>query len=438
MRELLDAGYLEDWKFHQTLSGVPQGGVVSPILSNILLDKLDKYVETYLIPRYTKGDKKRANEKYAQLIKQAHYQRKQGHTQVAEQLRRQAQKLPSGDPADPNYRRLRYVRYADDFLLGFIGTRWEAEEIKQQLRRFLREELKLELSEEKTLITHAVSEAARFLGYEITVLQDDTKRTKRRDTGRMCRSINRVIGLRVPEDVLKAKIDRYRENGEATHRTELIKASDYTIVLTYQLEFRGSANDYQLAYNRRSLAKLKWVMEASLTKTLASKHKISVSKVYEKYEAMLLVEDKEYKGLQVTQPKPDESKKPLLATWGAIPLKWNSEAPLDDQPPRVPINHRTELVQRLLADFCELCGSDKDVEVHHVNAMRKLHEYPGRAKPEWVKRMIALRRKTLVLCKRCHVAVEHGLPITWQLISLDEIKEQRKKLNDTILESRMH
>jgi hypothetical protein len=82
--------------------------------------------------------------------------------------------------------------------------------------------------------------------------------------------------------------------------------------------------------------------------------------------------------------------------------------------------------------------SDKDVEVHHVNAMRKLHEYPGRTKPEWVKRMRALRRTTLVLCKRCHVAVEHGLPITWQLISLDEIKERRKKLNDAILQSRMH
>src|SRR5438270_7470113 len=179
MRELLDAGYLEDWKFHQTLSGVPQGGVVSPILSNILLDKLDKYVETYLIPRYTKGDKKRANEKYAQLIKQAHYQRKQGHTQRSEQLRRQAQKLPSGDPADPNYRRLRYVRYADDFLLGFIGPRWEAEEIKQHIGEFLRDELKLELSHTKTLLTHARSEAARFLGYEITIVQKDSKRTIR-------------------------------------------------------------------------------------------------------------------------------------------------------------------------------------------------------------------------------------------------------------------
>ena len=151
-----------------------------------------------------------------------------------------------------------------------------------------------------------------------------------------------------------------------------------------------------------------------------------MSKVYEKYGAKLVVDGKEYKGLQVIIPKPDKRKKPLVATWGGISLKWDVKATLDEQPPQI-FNKRTELVQRLLADFCELCGSDSDVEVHHVQAMRKLHEYPGMPKPEWVKRMIALRRKTLLLCKRCHEAVEHGLPITWQIISLDEIKERRKR-----------
>ena len=89
---------------------------------------------------------------------------------MAEALRRQAQTMPSMDVNDPNYRRLKYVRYADDFLLGFIGPRSEAEEIKQHLGRFLEEELKLHLSETKTLITHARSEAARFLGYGATRL----------------------------------------------------------------------------------------------------------------------------------------------------------------------------------------------------------------------------------------------------------------------------
>ena len=210
MQELLDAGYMEDWTYNQTLSGVPQGGIVSPILSNILLDKLDKFVENVLIPHYTRGSKRKINPEYDKLRNDSRNQRRKGNTEKAEELRKHSQTLPSVMTNDPDYRRLKYVRYADDFVLGFVGPRSEAEEIKQQLRTFLREELKLELSEEKTLITHAVSEAARFLGYEVTVLQDDTKRTKRRDTGRMCRSINRVIGLRVPQDVLKAKIDRYQ------------------------------------------------------------------------------------------------------------------------------------------------------------------------------------------------------------------------------------
>jgi group II intron reverse transcriptase/maturase len=430
MQALLDAGYLEDWTFNQTLSGVPQGGVVSPILANILLDKLDTFVETVLIPHYTRGTRRRNNPAYQGLLQKSQRQRKRGNIARAEALRKQAQALPSAMTNDPNYRRLRYVRYADDFLLGFIGPRTEAEEIKQRLRTFLQEQLKLELSEEKTLITHAVSEAARFLGYEVTMLQDDTKRTKRMTRGlgfeAMCRSINRHIGLRVPKDIREAKMERYMRHGKAIHRNEMLADSDYAIVMRYQLEFRGIANYYRLAHNLSHLSKLKWVMETSLTKTLASKHKISVSKVYEQYGAKLLVDGKEYKGLQVIIPKPDPRKKPLVATWGGISLTWDIKATLDEQPPQL-FNKRTELVQRLLADFCELCGSDEDVEVHHVQAMRKLHEYPGRAKPEWVKRMIALRRKTLLLCRRCHEAVDHGLSITWQIMSLDEIKERRKR-----------
>ena len=170
MRKLLDAGYLEDWQFHTTLSGVPQGGVISPLLSNVLLDKLDKYVEAVLIPMYTQGEKKRRNPEYVQLINQSNRQRRKGNTDKAMQLYKQAQQLPSVDPFDPDYRRLKYVRYADDFLLGFVGPREEAEEIKQHIEAFLRDTLKLELSKTKTLITHARSEAARFLGYGATRL----------------------------------------------------------------------------------------------------------------------------------------------------------------------------------------------------------------------------------------------------------------------------
>jgi group II intron reverse transcriptase/maturase len=114
MKKLLDAGFLEDWKFNQTLSGVPQGGVVSPILSNILLDKLDKYVETTLIPQYTRGGKRKLNQEYVKLHRQMHKLFKKGQKEAALKIRKQLQKLPSIDPHDPDYRRLKYIRYADD------------------------------------------------------------------------------------------------------------------------------------------------------------------------------------------------------------------------------------------------------------------------------------------------------------------------------------
>src|SRR3989440_8239304 len=152
VKKLLDAGYMDNWAFNKTLSGVPQGSILSPVLSNILLSKLDRFVETELLPQYNTGRKKRANQAYQNLIRRAHQLRKNGQMEAAQKLKHQAQKLPAIDAQDPDYRRLRYCRYADDFALAFIGPKEEAEAIKQRLRAVLREELKLELSEEKTLI----------------------------------------------------------------------------------------------------------------------------------------------------------------------------------------------------------------------------------------------------------------------------------------------
>jgi group II intron reverse transcriptase/maturase len=417
MKKLLDAGYLEDWKFNQTLSGVPQGSIVSPILSNILLDKLDQYVETVLIPQYTRGVKRKLNKEYIQLMSRAHRRFKKGQTEAAQRLRKQAQQLPAYDTYDPDYRRLKYCRYADDFCLGFTGPRSEAEEIKQQLRVFLREELQLDLSETKTLITHARSEAAQFLGYEITILQKDTKRTKNKISGTKRRSINGRIGLRVPPTVLREKCNRYKRHNKVMHRTELLNESDYSIVATYQLEFRGIANYYRLAYNLHTLYQLKWVMDQSLTKTLATKHHTSVQKIIDKYKAELSVEGKSYKGLRVSVPR--EGKKPLVATWGGIPLTWDMQADLEDRP-QPHWNPRSELEKRLLAQVCEQCGATSltdTIEVHHIRALKDLNRCTGREKPLWVKIMAARRRKTLVLCRTCHKDIQSGHPVKRQLSS---------------------
>jgi group II intron reverse transcriptase/maturase len=428
---LLDAGYLEDWTYNQTLSGVPQGGVISPILSNILLDKLDRFAEDTLIPAYTKGDKRRRNPEYQKLMKKAQKCQKEGKSEEARSLKEQAKTMPSQDANDPNFRRLRYVRYADDFLLSFVGTKAEAEEIKRQLQRFLHEELKLELSEAKTLITHARSEAARFLGYEVTVLHEDNQRCATHDR----RSLNGRIGLQVPKDVLEEKCKRYMRNGKAMHRIELVQESDFTIMATYQLEYRGIANYYRLAYNMHTLNKLRWVMETSLLKTLARKFQVSVSKIARKYEAELEVDGKRCKGLQVVIPR--EERKPLVAAWGGVALSWNIKATLKEKPSVIWRGERSELVQRLLAEVCELCASRDDGEVHHVRKMKNLHEYPGRPKPPWVKRMIALKRKTLLLCRTCHEDVDNGRPLRRQMIEYSEVQAIRKEAMAVILESRM-
>ena len=324
VKKLLDAGYMEDWKLNKTLSGTPQGSILSPILSNILLSKLDRFVETELIPEYTRGKKKRPNQEYNRLINRARKRHNRGQKEAAHKIKQQAQKLPSIDPQDPDFRRLKYVRYADDFALAFAGPKEEAEAIKQRLRTFLLEELKLNLSDEKTLITHTRDSAAKFLNYEITTLHCDTKQTRNKN-GRKRRSINGGIGLKVPRKVVEDKCKRYMSKGKPTHRAELLNESDFTIMATYQLEYRGLVNYYRMAYNLYTLRKLKWVMEQSLTKTLASKYKISVSKVYKKYKAELDVEGKKYKGLQVTVPR--EGKKPLVATWGGIPSPGMSPHP---------------------------------------------------------------------------------------------------------------
>lgn len=411
VQKMLDAGYMEDWKWNKTLSGTPQGGIISPILSNILLDKLDKFVETVLIPKYTRGEKKRLSPEYQRIRGQYYVQRKCGNKEEARRLRKQFQAIPSIDTKDPNYRRLRYIRYADDFLLGFIGPKSEAEEIKKEIGTFLQEQLKLELSEAKTLITNARSEKARFLGYEISVAQADAKQHKDiRKNGTMSRrSVNGRAKLTIPKDVRDAYSQKYMRNGKAIHRTELLNESVYDILAKYQLEFRGIANYYKLASNMHTLHYLKWMMETSLTKTLATKLKTSVNQVHEKYRAEIEAGGKNYQGLRVIVSR--EGKDPLMATWGGIPLIWDMKATLEDQPRQLYGNSRSELEKRLLARECEHCGATDHIEVHHRRALKDLEKFTGREKPERVKIMAARRRKTLVLCRTCHQDVTYGRPM---------------------------
>jgi hypothetical protein len=189
--------------------------VVSPILSNIYLHKLDDYVETVLIPQHTRGSNRRDDPAYGNMKYRLRLARQRGDQEQVRDLTRQMRKLPSKDPNDPGFRRLRYSRYADDHLLGFIGPKAEAEQIKRQLAAFLRDELALELNADKTLITHARTRAARYLGYDIAVQHSDSKITNGR------RAVNGRIALRVPREVIKAKCAPYLRHGKPWHKPAL-------------------------------------------------------------------------------------------------------------------------------------------------------------------------------------------------------------------------
>jgi len=401
---LLQAGYLEDWRYHATLSGSPQGGICSPVLANVYLDRLDKHIEANLLPAYNRGRRRRPYRPYMLLWQRACRLEQKGDWEGGRRLRKQKQAMPSRDPNDPGYRRLRYCRYADDWLLGFTGPKREAEEIKAEIGRFLRDTLKLELSEAKTLITHGRTKPARFLGYEIVVLHADDKHDHRGH-----RSINGQIGLKVPLDVIRAKCEPYLHHGRPIRRTERTVNSDFSIIAQYQAEFRGIAGYYQYAYNLHRLGRLKYVMQRSLVKTLARKYRIRVPRVYQRYRAILHTDRGPRKGLQVVIER-DQGRKPLVAQWGGMSLARNKTriGNLYDHPKQVWNSARSEILTRLLADTCELCGSHDGVEVHHIRHLKDLHVKGRAERPEWVRRMAAIRRKTLVVCRTCHEHIHYG------------------------------
>ena len=270
------------------------------------------------------------------------------------------------------------------------------------LRGYLAEILKLELSEEKTLLTHVRTERARFLGYEITRFHDDTRHDK---DGR--RSINGDISLQIPKDVVHARCELYMKDGKAHHRAELMNDDDYTIISNYQGQYRGYVQYYALAHNIHDLSRLRWIMLTSLLKTLSAKHKESVNRIVKRYKSTVQTADGCLRCFEVKVER--EGKKPLIARFGRIALKRQPKGQIEDVPTTIGIKPGTvELVQRLLAGTCELCESTDRTQVHHIRKMADLNQNGRKEKPLWVKTMAARRRKTLVVCHNCHWDIHRG------------------------------
>lgn len=406
IRKFLKAGYVEDWTFHNTYSGMPQGGIVSPILANIYLDKLDKYVKEY-IRHFDMGTKRRpgkesndlANERKRTVRKLKKV--KDGTEKAAlvarlKAIEQERAAFPSGDEMDGSYRRLKYIRYADDFILGVIGSKEDALRIKEDIKSFLSESLALELSEEKTLITHT-GKSAKFLGYEITVTRNNHQR---RDVqGRLRRTYGKRVRLNVSMATLRDKLLEYgameiklrngKEIWKPKCRSGLIFNDDLEILDRYNRETVGFCNYYLIANNCVVLHNFRYIMEYSMYKTFAGKYRSTVRKINKKYRLNKLFTVKyEQKGVIKSRTFYKTSfKRRTTAFNGSCDIEPYSIADVS----------RTNLTDRLKAEKCELCGATGKLIMHHVRNLKDL-----KGKESWKRLMSARKRKTIALCPSCH------------------------------------
>ncbi|PGA91142.1 reverse transcriptase domain-containing protein [Bacillus toyonensis] len=405
--KFLRAGYLDEWKFHNTHSGAPQGGIISPILSNIYLNELDTYMESFKTS-FNKGRRRKKNTEYEKLrTRMRGFQRKidnayeQGIFDGIESLKEKVKvlkqeltKMPYSNPMDQDYKRLSYVRYADDFLIGVIGSKEDAQFIKDEIATFLKEKLNLELSMEKTLITNASSKYAQFLGYEIKVFKSQAIRTD--NLGRKIRLLNGKVQLKMPHSAWVNKLQKYQAikmdaNGiwKPQARRYFQKNEDLEIVSQYNSEIRGLYNYYRFAY----------FMFYSMIKTFAMKYKKRTKHIRKKYVR---------NGRFTVEYETKRGTKQIHFIERSFPrVNGVSKEQTDVVPNNRYIMSTTKLSDRIKAEMCESCGrSNTIIHMHHVKRLKNLR---GKSNKSYLEQqMIARNRKTIALCKECHIKRHKG------------------------------
>jgi len=412
IRKMVKAGYVEDWKYSNTYSGTPQGGILSPALANIYLHELDCYMETF-ISDFNRGKERNRNPEYnsnslqaGKLNKKIEQEENPGvRSNLLEQkkvLQRRQLQIPYSDQYDPQYRRVRYCRYADDFVLGATCPKSEAEDIYRKIETFLKEALNLNTSQAKSGLKHN-TETIRFLGYDIT-MRNDEKVVKLMVKGQHTkkRTLKSQIKFYVPEAKLQSFVDKHGygnwETMEARHKPFLTQVSDAEIAGYYSAEMRGIAQYYALAANFSWLGRLRILWIQSFLKTMASKHQTSVQKV------ATMLNRGSYMAVRETG-QDGKRRETKLFRLKDVKREASFDSEVNNSPLIFKYTNGSELSKRMDANKCEYCETVGGYfEVHHVRKLADMKE----GKQPWQKLMIARKRKTLVLCVDCHRRLTTG------------------------------
>jgi group II intron reverse transcriptase/maturase len=431
IKSLLQAGYLDDWKFHKTYTGTPQGGICSPILANIVLHELDQFMEQKA-KMFDRGTVRNRNPAYYSLQARILLRRKKlklmeesgdcfplvisGLRNELQDLENMLRSMPSNDVKDDGFKRLYYVRYADDFAIGLIGSKQDAENIAEAVKQFLQKELALETAQDKGGIHH-IQDGFDFLGHHISLSIHNGRLLKRRcgtnkngtKTYGTQRTLSSQLQLQLPlEKVWEfCRNKRYLRDGNPTHRLDLIHLSDYEIVATFNAEMRGFANFYALA-PRKNLSILEWAGLSSMFCTLAHKHKtssLSVRRKMKQGDEHVLRYQVNSKHKTLTVFKVKHAKR--------IEVEYGAATQVDQLPKLYQFNSRSELIARMNANQCEYCGKAGGYfEVHHIRKLKDLQSKRN-LKP-WEALMSQRNRKTMVLCFECHQQLHLGTLQGWK------------------------
>ena len=416
MWKFLKAGYIDQWTYHKTYTGVPQGSGMSPILSNIYLNEIDKYMAEYKAtfdkPKRTANPEhknlgykictiKKKNDKIWDSLT---VEEKIERAKELRYMRSEQRKLPTRPFREDSFKSLQYVRYADDFIVGVIGSKEDAEHVKRDLSEFLRDELKLNLSEEKTTVTHS-GKRARFLGFDITVSRNQNIKRQKGRGGSRRRTYNGVVMIFVPHEkwagkllelsairIVKDKITG-EEHWKAIHRGKLMNLADIQILSKVNAEVRGFYNYYSIACNASTLNHFSGLMKYSMLKTFGAKYRMQVKKVKERYfkNGNFTVSYDTRSGTKEAVYYNQGFRQKKVAMYGQVDIIDNFKR--YDKP--------NSLAARLRAKKCELCQKDCDnIEMHQV---KKLKDLKGQS--DWEIIMRKRRRKTLAVCHECHASI---------------------------------